>query len=85
MERLRDAGAILDYSDPHVPNFPSMREHHFDLASVDLTPENLSSYDAVILLTDHELFDYDMIAAHAQLIIDSRGKYRKPMPHLVKA
>lgn len=85
MERLRDAGARLDYSDPHVPVFPVMREHHFDLSSVTLTPETIAAYDAVVLLTDHDAFDYDMIAQHARLIVDSRGKYRRPASNLVKA
>src|SRR5262249_10144782 len=31
MELLRDRGARLSYSDPHVPRFPAMREHRFDL------------------------------------------------------
>lgn len=85
MERLRDAGALLDYSDPHVPVFPKMREHRFELSSVSLTPETLAGYDAVVVLTDHDAFDYGLIAAHARLIVDSRGKYRTPMPNLVKA
>lgn len=85
MERLRDAGAQIEYSDPHVPAFPKMREHYFDLSSIELTPESLASYDAVILLTDHESFDYDMIAKHARLIIDSRGKFRAPANNVVKA
>lgn len=85
MERLRDAGALLDYSDPHVPVFPKMREHRFELSSVPLTPETLAGYDAVVVLTDHDAFDYGLIAEHARLIVDSRGKYRTPMPNLVKA
>ena len=85
MERLRDAGALLEYADPHVPVFPIMREHHFTLSSVDLNPETIASYDAVVVLTDHDAFDYALIARHAKLIIDSRGKYRMPMPNLVKA
>lgn len=85
MERLRDAGALVDYSDPHVPVFPKMREHHFELSSVPLTPETLAGYDAVVVLTDHDAFDYAAIAQHARLIIDSRGKYRTPMANLVKA
>ena len=85
MERLRDAGALLDYSDPHVPVFPKMREHRFELSSVSLTPETLAGYDAVVVLTDHDAFDYGLIAEHARLIVDSRGKYRTPMPNLVKA
>ena len=76
MELLRDWGADVQYSDPNVPVFPEMREHDFDLASVDLSPEVLASYDAVILLTDHTDFDYDMIRKHAPIIVDTRGKYR---------
>ncbi|MFM9977248.1 MAG: nucleotide sugar dehydrogenase [Sphingomonadaceae bacterium] len=85
MELLRSAGAVLDYSDPHVPVFPPMREHKFDLASVELTATSLALYDAVVLLTDHDAFDYDVVAAHAALIVDSRGKYRAPRPNVVKA
>lgn len=77
MERLRDWGADLAYCDPHVPSFPVMREHKFDLASVSLTPEVLAQQDAVLLLTDHTAFDYDMIAEHAALLIDTRGVYRR--------
>lgn len=85
MELLRSAGAVLDYSDPHVAEFPHMREHHFDLKSVVLTPKELASYDCVVLLTDHDEFDYEMIAQHARLLVDSRGRYRRPFPNLVKA
>ncbi len=85
MELLRDAGADVSYSDPHVPTFPQMREHSFDLSSVDLTPETVAAFDAVVLTTDHAKFDYDMIKANAQLIIDSRGIYRAPAENIVKA
>jgi UDP-N-acetyl-D-glucosamine dehydrogenase len=85
MEHLRNAGAILDYSDPHVAKFPRMREHRFDLESVELTPEIVASYDCVVLLTDHDRFDYDMIIANAQLLVDSRGQYRQPAGNLVRA
>lgn len=76
MEAIRDAGGVVDYCDPYVPHFPKMRQHEFDLSSVDLTPENISAFDAVILLTDHNCFDYEMIEKHASLIIDTRGRFR---------
>ena len=85
MEHLRDRGAIVDYSDPNVPEFPKMREHHFNLASVELTPETLASYDAVILLTDHSDFDYDAIQHHAKLVVDTRGKFREAQANVVRA
>jgi len=85
MEILRERGAKVDYSDPKVPVFPRMREHRFDLRSVDLTPENISSYDCIVLLTDHSDFDYDGILKHADLLVDTRGKFRASSDKVVKA
>jgi UDP-N-acetyl-D-glucosamine dehydrogenase len=85
MEKLRDLGAEVAYSDPHIPVFPKLREHHFDLKSVALTPRALASYDCVLLATDHNRFDYAMIKKNARLIVDSRGKYLEPAPNIVKA
>lgn len=85
MEILRDKGALVSYSDPHVPVFPPMREHRFDLASVALTPESLASYDLVLLATSHSAFDYDLIEQHSQLIVDTRGVYLDRKPNVVKA
>ena len=85
MESLRARGAVVEYSDPYAPTFPKMREHSFALSSVELTPGNLASFDAVVLLTDHSQFDYEAILDHAELIIDTRGKYRVAHPKVVKA
>ena len=85
MEKLRDLGAEVSYSDPHIPTFPRMRDHKFELSSVALTPAAIAAYDCVLLATDHAKFDYDMIRTHAKLIIDSRGKYLEPSEHIVKA
>ena len=76
MELLRDWGAEVAYSDPNVPTFPEMREHHFNLSSVTLNPTSIAEYDAVLLLTDHTDIDYDMIETHAKILVDTRGKYR---------
>lgn len=85
MELLRDRGAIVHYSDSFAPKFPRMREHRFDLESIQLTPEALASYDAVVLLTDHSDFDYDAILEHAPLVIDTRGKYREDNDKVIRA
>lgn len=85
MEILRARGAVVEYSDPYAPVFPKMREHSFDLASVELTPAALASFDAVVVLTDHSEFDYADILKHSDLIIDTRGKYRSAHPKVVKA
>lgn len=85
MELIRAAGGDLAYSDPHVPVFPKMRAHSFDLSSVELTAKTLATYDAVVLATDHAKFNYDMIRVNASLIIDSRGVYRDSADNIVKA
>lgn len=85
MEILRDKGAIVAYHDPHVPTFPIMREHNFDLDSISFNAENISKYDAVVLATDHRSVDYEMLLQNANLIIDTRGVYKTPHQKVVKA
>jgi UDP-N-acetyl-D-glucosamine dehydrogenase len=85
MEKLRDLGAKVAYSDPHVPTFPKMREHHFELASTTLTPENFARFDCVLLATDHDKFDYDLIGAQSPLLVDCRGKFLAPADNIVRA
>ncbi len=85
MEKLRDLGATISYCDPHIPVFPKMREHVFDLKSTPLNAESLSRADAVLLATDHDGFDYEVIRAHAKLIIDTRGRFAQPAAHIIKA
>jgi UDP-N-acetyl-D-glucosamine dehydrogenase len=85
MELLRERGAELSYSDPHVSSFPKMREHQFDLKSVPPTAENLARQDCVLLVTDHDAFDYDAIARHSRLLVDTRGRYPKAAGNIIKA
>jgi UDP-N-acetyl-D-glucosamine dehydrogenase len=85
MEILKEKGAVISYSDPHVPVFPKMREHHFDLESVPLTKESIASCDLLLLATDHSAFDYDLIQRHAKVIVDTRGVYSHALPNVVKS
>ena len=78
-------GALIDYADPWVSVFPKMGEHHFDLSCVALTPESIASYEALLIPTNHDVFDYDMIQQHARLIVHTRGVYFKPAANVVKA
>ena len=85
MELLQKRGAKLAYSDPYFPTFPKMREHHFALKSVTLTPRAIASYDVVLLATHHTAFDYKLLKKHAKLIVDTRGVYLNPARNVVKA
>ncbi len=84
MEELRGLGAIVDYSDPHIPIFPKMREHTFDLKSIELTSANIAKYDCLLLATNHTSFDYELIADSAKLLVDTRGVYEEK-ENIIKA
>jgi UDP-N-acetyl-D-glucosamine dehydrogenase len=85
MEILGEKGAHVDYSDPHVPALPKTRRHHIESASVALDAETVARYDAVLLATDHDAVDYDLIRKHARLIVDTRGVYASGGANIVKA
>lgn len=74
MELLQAKGAVIAYSDPHIPTFPKKRDHHFDLQSVPLNAQTLADFDCVVLATDHDGFDYELLQSQAQLIVDTRGR-----------
>lgn len=86
MDRLHKLGANIAYSDPHVAVFPHIPGHHcFNLSSTPITAETLADFDCVVLTTDHDKFDYPLIAEHAKLIVDTRGRFRDGSPKVVKA
>lgn len=66
-------GAFVDYHDPFVPSMPNLRKFDFRFSSVALTPDTLSGYDAVVVATDHDAFDFSYIVSHSQLVVDTRG------------
>ena len=88
IEILRDKGATVDYNDPLIPELPRVRKYQYDMKSVELTPQNLKSYDALLISTDHTDYDYDFIVTHANLVIDTRNAtkdVKKGREKIVKA
>jgi UDP-N-acetyl-D-glucosamine dehydrogenase len=85
MDLLVHKGAKIQYSDPYIPVFPTIRKYSFDLSSVNLTSENIVKYDLLLLVTDHDNFDYLTIQKHAKIIIDTRGVYSEYYKNVIKA
>ena len=77
IELIEERGGRAEFHDPHVDEIPSTREHKplQGRRSVDLTPENLRGFDAVLVATDHDGVDYAMIADSAVLIVDTRNVF----------
>jgi len=74
---LLDRGAKVDYSDPHCAQTKAGRAFDLHMKSVALTPEVLQQYDVVLVSTAHTAFDWQMIAKHSKLIVDTRDAMRK--------
>jgi UDP-N-acetyl-D-glucosamine dehydrogenase len=75
IELLEKQGAICDMHDPFVPTIPRTREHP-DLAgrsSVALNSDAIAGYDAVLITTDHDSIDYQLLVKHAKLVVDTRN------------
>jgi UDP-N-acetyl-D-glucosamine dehydrogenase len=68
--QLRGLGADVRAVDPHVP------ERRIDppIPRVELTPDELASADAVVLITDHDSFDYDAVRRYAPYVLDTRHR-----------
>ncbi len=69
-ERLTALGADVGVADPHVS------EDHAagTLRRAQATAEELSQADAVVLLTDHDAFDLEVVRTHARYVLDTRRR-----------
>ncbi len=72
---LHEKGAEIEYCDPYLNEIPIMRKKSPRLKSIDLSLKKLKSFDIVLLLTDHDIFDYEFILENSKIIIDTRGRY----------
>ena len=72
---LKEYGANVDYHDPYIPVVPQTREHpeFAGMKSVEISPENLKSYDAVLIATKHSNVDYRALCENVELVVDSRN------------
>ena len=90
MDYFATVGSEVDYYDPYVPAVPKTREHAQweGKKSIEWTKEMISSYDAVVISTDHKSIDYAELAEWANLIVDSRnamGREGIQADHIFKA
>jgi len=72
---LARKGARLSFSDPHAIAFKDDDGVQKDGAA--LTADSLSALDALVLVTDHDGFDYAQMAQSCALILDCRDAFGK--------
>ena len=65
-----DVAAVDPFADPFL--LPP------GIGLTELTSQELAAADAVVILTDHDAFDYQQVARTAQYIFDTRNRCRGP-------
>ncbi len=77
MELLLERGADVSYHDPFIAEIPKNREysHLKGRRSVAWDQETLSSFDVVLIATDHDTVDYQTLADWCPLIVDTRNTF----------
>ncbi|MBI5206539.1 MAG: nucleotide sugar dehydrogenase [Candidatus Firestonebacteria bacterium] len=78
LELLKEKNVEIEYNDPYIPVCKGHRHYpDLELKSNKLTERTIKKADLVILLTDHDIFDYGFIEKHAKCILDTRNAFRK--------
>ena len=80
---LLEKKAQVDYHDFYIPKLHKTRKYDFDLQSVSLN--KISTYDLVILATDHDKYDYEFLQTNAQIIVDTRGRLNNTLTNVISA
>ena len=84
MHMLQQRGANISYIDPYVPKLDPAHGG-FELTSLErLDARTLEVFDCVAILTDHKVFDYDLIVQHAPLVVDTRNAIKKPAANVFR-
>ena len=81
---LQNKGFKIFYNDPFISKELNNQLLSQGIKFLDINESNLKKLDFVILVTDHDTFNYQMIKDNSKLIIDTRGKYKKS-PNIIKA
>ncbi len=77
--------AKVEYHDPFVPVINKMRNYNFLMKSIKITSKKIKAFDAVIIVTDHDKFNYKIIRENSKLLVDTRGIIKKKYPNVISA
>jgi UDP-N-acetyl-D-glucosamine dehydrogenase len=85
LDLLREKGALVEYHDPYIPALTTHKGER--ILSVPDLMAAVKKADAVVIVTNHKVYDYPAILAAAQFIFDSRnalGKAGKDHPKVAR-
>lgn len=76
---LKKLGCKISFSDPFFQNRSKLKnlEKKISIKSVKVNIKNLKKFDATILVTDHDSFDYNLVRKFSKIIVDCRNRFEK--------
>ena len=82
IQLLANKGAILSYCDPHVP---VLDEHGIRMKAEKFSASAIRKADCVVLIADHDKFDYRMVARESKVVVDTRNALKGHTgPNIIK-
>ena len=79
---LQQRGALVSYSDPHVP---AVDDHGIALTATPEAEAIRQGIDCAVIVTSHRAFDYDALVAGAPLVVDTRNALKgRTDPHIFR-
>lgn len=81
---LQQKGAIVQYHDPYIPHF---NHDGWEMESISDLMSAVRQADVVVIITNHQEYDYGAILGYASLIVDTRnalGKLGRDCPKVVR-
>jgi UDP-N-acetyl-D-glucosamine dehydrogenase len=77
MKILKKMKIKFEYNDPYFNHIKKSRQNNIIKNSVVLSKQNLKKFSGVLLVTDHDKYNYKFIAQNSKIIFDTRGVYKK--------
>ena len=76
-ENLEKRNIKCDYYDPYINEIRDLRKFDKIKKSIKLTSKNIKKYSIIILATDHDKINYDLLKNNSTMIFDCRGRFSK--------
>lgn len=65
----------FEYHDPYIDEISKLRNYNFKKKSINLTSKNIKKFYITLIVTDHDVINYNLLLKNSKIIIDTRGKF----------
>lgn len=84
IKKLLEKNADVYYYDPYINNFDGFAGNNMFVKAISFNKNNISDMDCVVIVTDHDCIDYQLLQKNSKLIIDTRCRYHENLDNVVR-